>query len=135
MRLPTSRLRSAAAIATAAAIGAVLLLPLAPTLGCSRTPSAQATAQQLEQSFQHADVALRGTMTQASRALHESNYTLAIAIMANAVQDRPIDPAQRQAVDRVVTHTRRAVHTDPQLETPELYHAISALIESVHGEN
>ena len=68
-------------------------------------------------------------------ALQASNYTAAILIMDQVAQTQPVDEAQKKAVDSVITQTRQALQQNPQLDSPQLYKALSDLKVRVHGEN
>ena len=103
--------------------------------GCSRKPSGQGTAQQLQDSFQKADAPIVEQVAQAGSALTASNYTQAILIMDRVVQSQPINPSQREAVDALIIQTRLAIQRDPKLDSPQLYQALSDLLVRVHGEN
>ncbi|MBI3852341.1 MAG: hypothetical protein HY298_18960 [Verrucomicrobia bacterium] len=103
--------------------------------GCSKHQTAQATAEQLQKSFEKADASLKQQVVEASTAFQASNYTQAIITMDRVVQTQPIDEAQKKAVDALIVQTRQAVQQNPKLDSPQLYKAMSDLMERVHGEN
>ena len=103
--------------------------------GCGQRHSTQAAAEQLEQSFQRSEAALKQEVGRAASALQTSNYVAALLIMDQVVQARPIDDGQKRAVDTLILQARQAVAQNPKLNTPELYKAMSDLMVRVHGEN
>ena len=115
----------------------VSLVVVAGTLtGCgAKNQSAKVTAEQLQKSFQKADASVSAEVAQASTALKASNYTEAIIIMNRVVQAQPVNEAQKKAVDALIVQTRKAAQEDPKLNSPQLYQAISDLMDRVHGEN
>ena len=108
----------------------VMALALA---GCGQ--STKATAAQLQQSYAKATDPVREEVTQATAALQAGNYSQAISTLNRVAQAQPVDAAQKEAVGAVIQQTRKAVHDNPKLNTPELYKAMSQLITTVHGEN
>ena len=114
---------------------ACLIMAAAAAAGCSRKPSAQAAAQQLQDSFQKAEAPIVEQVTQARAALASSNYTQAILILDHVVQNQPVSPSQREAVDALIIQTRQAIQRNPKLDSPQLYQALSDLLVRVHGEN
>lgn len=105
------------------------------TAGCGRNPSAKAAAEQLEKSFAKSEADLKQEVVRAGTALQTSNYAQALQIMDRVVQAKPIDEAQKQAVDALILQARRAAERDPKINSPELYKAMSELMVRVHGEN
>ena len=103
--------------------------------GCSKNQTAQATAEQLQKSFEKADASLKQQVAEAGTAFQASNYTQAILTMDQVVQTRPIDEAQKKSVDALIVQTRQAVQQNPKLDSPQLYKAMSDLMVRVHGEN
>lgn len=104
--------------------------------GCSRkSQSAKLAAEQLERSFAKADASITQQVAQASTALQAGNYSQAILTMHQVVQTPPVDPAQKQAVGTLIHQTRQAIQRNPQLNTPQLYKAMSELVERTYGEN
>lgn len=103
-------------------------------VGCGRKVDPPAT-EQLQQSFEKADAAIKQEINQANAAFQAGDYTRAITVMDRVVQTQPIDAAQKQAVDALIIQTRKAAHRDPKLNTPELYKATEDLVLRVHGEN
>lgn len=104
--------------------------------GCGRSGnSANATAEQLQQSYAHADAPVKQEVSQVSAALNAGNYTAAIVTMNRVAQMQPANDAQKQAVGALLRQTRLAVQQNPKLNNPELYKATSELILRVHGEN
>jgi len=104
--------------------------------GCGRkSPSAKEAAQQLERSFASAEATVTQEVAQASAALQAGNYSQAIQSMSRVVQTRPMDQAQKQAVGALIHQTRQAIRQNPQLNTPQLYKAMSDLVERTYGEN
>lgn len=103
-------------------------------VGCGRKADQPAT-EQLQQSFEKADAAIKQEIGQANAAFQAGDYTRAITVMDRVVQTQPIDAAQKQAVDALIIQTRKAAHRDPKLNTPELYKATEDLVLRVHGEN
>lgn len=115
-----------------------LILPLivvATLTGCGKKPTPNATAEQLKQSFAKAEAPQQDLVAQAGAALKSGDYTRALQTVDRAVQMRPADAAQKQAVGQLILQTRQAVQKDPQLNTPQLYKAMADLIQSTHGEN
>ncbi len=112
-----------------------VVLVAALIAGCSKSQSAKAAAEQLQKSFEKADTTLKQQVAQAGAALQASNYTAAILIMDQVAQTQPVDEAQKKAVDSVITQTRQALQQNPQLDSPQLYKALSDLTVRVHGEN
>jgi len=104
-------------------------------VGCSKSQSAKAAAEQLQKSFEKADAAIKQDIVQANTAFQAGDYTHAITVMDRVVQTQPIDEAQKQAVAALIIQTRKAVEQNPKLNSPELYKALSDLFVRVHGEN
>ena len=104
-------------------------------LGCSRSQSAKATAEQLEKSYEKVDTTLKQQVAQAGSALQASNYTDAILIMNQVAQTQALDEAQKKAIGSVISQTRQALHHNPHLDNPQLYKALSELTVRAHGEN
>jgi Tfp pilus assembly protein PilF len=102
--------------------------------GCGKK-SDQLATEQLEQSFEKADAAVKQEIDQANTAFQAGDYTRALAVMDRVVQNQPIDAAQKQAVDALIIQTRQAAQQNPKLNTPELYKATETLMLRVHGEN
>ena len=113
----------------------MLLLIATALSGCSRKPTSEATAEQLKQSFAKAEAPQQDLVAQAGAALKSGDYTRALQTVDRAVQLRPADAAQKQAVGQLILQTRQAVQKDPKLNTPQLYKAMADLIQSTHGEN
>jgi hypothetical protein len=107
---------------------------LAAGCAASNTPP-QATAQQLQQSFQKAEAPIVEEVVQASTALQASNYSEAVIIMNQVAQAQPLDTAQKAAVDALLIQTRKAIERNPKLDSPQLYQAMSELLVRAHGEN
>ena len=104
--------------------------------GCGgKNQSAKDASEQLAKTFEKADASARDEVVQVKSALQSSNYVQAITIMDRVVQARPIDDAQKQAVDALIIQTREAVAKNPKLDSPQLYKAMSDLLVRVHGEN
>ncbi len=104
--------------------------------GCDhKNHSAKVAAEELQRSFLKADATTTKEITQASAALHESNYAAAILIMDHVAQAQIMDDAQKKAVDTLIVQTRQAVEQNPKLNSPQLYQALSDLMVRVHGEN
>jgi Flp pilus assembly protein TadD len=115
---------------------ALLALCVAVLLtGCGKNPTPEATAEKLKESFARADAPQQELVSQATAALQSGDYTRALTTMDRAVQMRPADAAQKQAVGQLILQTRQAVQRDPRLNTPQLYKAMADLIHSTHGEN
>jgi len=112
-----------------------LLIAAMAVSGCAKNQSAQATAEQLQKSFEKADASLKQQVVEVSTAFRASNYTQAIITMNRVVQAQPIDEAQKKAVDALISQARQAVQQNPKLDSPQLYKAMSDLTERVHGEN
>jgi hypothetical protein len=55
--------------------------------------------------------------------------------MDRVAQGRQVDEVQKKAVGTLIRQTHQAIQQDPNLNTPELYKAMSDLITHVHGEN
>lgn len=102
--------------------------------GCGKKSDRPAT-EQLQQSFEKADAAVKQEIVQANTAFQAGDYTRALTVMDRVVQTQPIDAAQKQAVDALIIQARKAAQQDPKLNTPELYKATEALMLRVHGEN
>lgn len=113
----------------------LLLLAAALLTGCTRKPTPEATAEQLKQSFAKAEAPQQELVAQANAALKAGDYTRALKTVDRAVQVRPADAAQKQAVGQLILQTRQAVQKEPKLNTPQLYKAMADLIHSTHGEN
>ena len=111
-------------------VAGAFLLP-----GCGKRPTPDATAEKLKQSFATAEAPQQELVTQAAAALKSGDYTRAVTTLDRAVQLRPADAAQKQAVGQLILQTRQAVQKDPKLNTPQLYKATADLIHSTHGEN
>lgn len=112
---------------------AVVLVAVA-VVGCGKK-SAKPATEQLQQSFEKADAAIKQDIVQANTAFQAGDYTRAITVMDRVVQTQPIDAAQKQAVDALIIQTRKAAQQDPKLNTPELYKAMEDLMFRAHGEN
>src|SRR5258708_732165 len=109
---------------------------LVAVAGCgAKNQPVKMTAEHLQKSFQKADASVTAEVVQASTALQASNYTQAVLIMDRVVQTRPIDDAQKKAVDALIIQTRQAINQNPKLDSPQLYQALSDLTVRVHGEN
>jgi prepilin-type N-terminal cleavage/methylation domain-containing protein/prepilin-type processing-associated H-X9-DG protein len=113
-----------------AILSATLFVP-----GCGKSPTSKATAERLEQSFAKGDSPQRELVQAAGAALQAGDFARALTTMDRAVQLRPADAEQKQAVGQLILQTRQAVQNDPRLNTPQLYRAMSDLITRVHGEN
>lgn len=103
-------------------------------VGCGKK-SAKPAPEQLQQSFEKADAAIKQEIVQANTAFQAGDYTRAITVMDRVVATQTIDAAQKQAVDALIIQTRQAAQQDPKLNTPELYKATEALMLRAHGEN
>ena len=114
---------------------AVALVAVAVS-GCTRKgQSAKLAAEQLQRSFAKADASVTQQVAQASTALQAGNYSQAIQTMNRVVQTQPVDQAQKQAVSTLIHQTRQAIQQNPQLNSPQLYKAMSELVERAYGEN
>jgi hypothetical protein len=114
---------------------AVALVAVAVS-GCTRKgQSAKLAAEQLQRSFAKADASVTQQVAQASTALQAGNYSQAILTMNRVVQTQPVDQAQKQAVSTLIHQTRQAIQQNPQLNSPQLYKAMSELVERTYGEN
>ncbi len=113
----------------------VVALVAVAAVGCGKSQSSKAAAEQLQKSFEKADPSLKQQVTEVSTAFQASNYNQAIIIMDRVVQTQPVDEAQKKAVDALIIQTRQAVEQNPKLNSPELYKAMSDLFVRVHGEN
>ena len=111
-----------------------LVIVAVTVVGCGKK-SAKPATEQLQQSFEKADAAIKEEIVQANTAFQAGDYTGAIAVMDRVVQTQPIDAAQKQAVDALIIQTRQAAQQNPKLNTPELYKATADLMHRVHGEN
>ena len=111
-----------------------LVIVAVTVVGCGKK-SAKPATEQLQQSFEKADAAIKEEVVQANTAFQAGDYTGAIAVMDRVVQTQPIDEAQKQAVDALIIQTRQAAQQNPKLNTPELYKATADLMNKVHGEN
>lgn len=103
-------------------------------IGCGKK-SARPATEQLQQSFEKADVAIKQDIVRANTAFLAGDYTRALAVMDRVVQSQPIDAVQKQAVDALIIQTRQAAQQNPKLNTPELYKATEDLMLRLHGEN
>ena len=108
---------------------------IAFTTGCDRKPTPKATAEQLQKSFAKSEAPQQELVSQATTALQAGDFTGAMVTLERAVQLRPADAAQKQAVGQLILQTRLAIQQDPKLNTPQLYQAMDKLITRVHGEN
>jgi len=117
--------------------GIIAVAALTLTIGgCGpKNRSVKDASEQLAKTFEKADASAREEVFQVKSALQSSNYVQAITIMDRVVQSRPIDDAQKQAVDALLIQTRQAVENNPKLNSPQLYKAMSDLLVRVHGEN
>ena len=111
-----------------------LLVVAMAAFGCGKK-SAKPATEQLQQSFEKADAAIKQEIVQANSAFQAGDYTRALTVMDRVVQTQPIDAAQKQAVDALIIQSRMAAQQNPKLNTPELYKATEALMLRVHGEN
>lgn len=111
------------------------LLAVALLAGCGKPSTPEATAEKLKESFAKAEAPQQELVAQATTALKSGDYTRALSTLDRAVQMRPADAAQKQAVGQMIQQTRQAVQKDPRLNTPQLYKAMADLIHSTHGEN
>jgi hypothetical protein len=111
-----------------------LVIVAVTVVGCGKK-STKPVTEQLQQSFEKADAAIKEEVVQANSAFQAGDYTGAIAAMDRAVQNQAIDAAQKQAVDALILQTRQAAQQNPKLNTPELYKATADLMHRVHGEN
>ena len=112
---------------------AVVIVAVA-VVGCGKK-SAKPATEQLQQSFEKADAAIKQDIVQANTAFQSGDYTHAITVMDRVVQTQTIDAAQKQAVEALIIQTRRAIQQNPKLNTPELYKATADLVLRIHGEN
>ena len=111
-----------------------LVIVVVAVVGCGKKADKPAT-EQLQQSFEKADAAIKQEIVQANTAFQAGDYTRALAAMDRVVQTQPIDAAQKQAVDALIIQTRQAAQQNPKLNTPELYKATADLMLRLHGEN
>jgi outer membrane protein assembly factor BamD (BamD/ComL family) len=111
-----------------ALVGAVLA-------GCGKSRSPEAAAQQLQQTYEMAEAPVKQDVAQATAALRSGDYAAAIIMMDRVTRTQPVSEAQKQAVGVLIQQTRQAVKQNPELNSPELYKAMSDLVIRVHGEN
>ncbi len=103
-------------------------------VGCGK-PADKPAPEQLQESFDKADAAIKQEIVEANAAFQAGDYTRAITVMDRVAQTQPIDAAQKQAVNALIIQTRKAAQQNPKLNTPELYKATEDLMLRVHGEN
>jgi ABC-type glycerol-3-phosphate transport system substrate-binding protein len=111
-----------------------VVLSVLTAAGCGKK-SAKPATEQLQQSFEKADAAIKQEIVQANTAFQAGDYTRAITVMDRVVATQTIDAAQKQAVDALIIQTRQAAQQNPKLNTPELYKAMEDLMLRAHGEN
>jgi hypothetical protein len=102
-------------------------------VGCG-PKSAKPATEQLQQSFEKADAAIKQEIAQANTAFQAGDYARAITVMDRVVQAQPLDAAQKQAVDALIIQSRKAAQQNPKHNTPELYKATEDLMLRVPGE-
>lgn len=118
---------------TGGRLAGVIIVALA-VAGCGKE-SARPATEQLQQSFEKADAAVKQEIVQVNAAFQAGDYTRALGVMDRVLQTQTIDAAQKQAVDALIIQSRKAAQQDPKLNTPELYKATEALMLRAHGEN
>jgi len=101
--------------------------------GCGK-PSSKPVTEQLQQSFEKADGAIKQDIDQAKTAFQAGDYTRAITVMDQVVQTQPIDEAQKRAVEALIVQTQKAAEKNPKLATRELYKATSDLVQRMYPE-
>lgn len=111
-----------------------MIIAVVGVAGCSKS-SDKLVTEQLNQSFEKADAAVKQEVVQVNTAFQVGDYTRAISLMDQVVKNQTIDAAQKQAVNTLIIQTRQAAQQNPKLNTPELYKATEALMLSAHGEN
>lgn len=111
-----------------------MIIAVVGVAGCSKS-SDKLVTEQLNQSFEKADAAVKQEVVQVNTAFQAGDYTRAISLMDQVVKNQTIDAAQKQAVNTLIIQTRQAAQQNPKLNTPELYKATEALMLSAHGEN
>jgi len=81
-------------------------------------------AEQLRKSFDKAEEPIKQQTAEAVAALLAKDYVRAVGNMSQVVRkQRTLDPAQKKALDELVSHTRKAAERDPQVNTPQLFKA------------
>lgn len=116
----------------------MMAVALAATLlgGCGRkSPSVKEAAAQLERSFAGAEATVTQEIARVSATFQAGHYGQAIQSLSRVVQTRPMDDAQKKAVGALIYQTRQALRQNPELHTPQLYKAMSDLLERTYGEN
>ena len=101
-------------------------------VGCGKK-SAKPATEQLQQSFEKADAAIKEEVVQANTAFQAGDYTGAIAVMDRVVQTQPIDEAQSRLWTRLSfrpdkPRSRIRNSTRRNCEPADL-------MNKVHGEN
>ncbi len=113
----------------------VLIFSLSVASCSQKKPTTQAATETLQKSFQNSDPSVTKEIVEANAAFRAANYTQAMLLLNHAVGDKPVDAAQKKAIDGLIHQTRQAIQQDPKLDSPDLYNAISQLVTRVHGEN
>ena len=81
-------------------------------------------AEQLGKSFDKAEEPIKQQTAEAVAALLAKDYVRAVGNMSQVVRkQRTLDPAQKKALDELVSHARKAAERDPQVNTPQLFKA------------
>ena len=106
--------------------------------GCGK-PQVNAPAE-LQKGFAKSEPAIKEDVQKASAHLQSGNYVEAMqaldrAVAAQQTQNQPMDEQQKKAVGAAVSTARQAVEKNPKLNTPQLYKAMTDLIERAYGEN
>jgi hypothetical protein len=109
-------------------LGVVLL-----AAGPSACRPARIDTSTVEQTFQGADAAINGDVTQAVNALKTGNFDAAIAPLKRVIQSGGLNDQQKEAVAGLLTSMQTAITRSPRKYTIDLYNSVSDLTAYLDG--
>ena len=108
-----------------------LVLALA-VAGCKREAQPDATAP-LQQSYQGAAPEVQKAVNTVTASLKAGNYAEATRVLTPLVTQRPMTPAQREAVGVALQQINQAIAANPSLDTREMYEMRAKMFQAVHS--
>ena len=100
--------------------------------GCKREAQPDATAP-LQQSYQGAAPEVQKAVNTVTASLKAGNYAEATRVLTPLVTQRPMTPAQREAVGVALQQINQAIAANPSLNTREMYEMRAKMFQAVHS--
>ena len=100
--------------------------------GCKREAKPDATAP-LKQSYKAAAPEVQKAVNTVTASLKAGNYAEATRVLTPLVTQRPMTPAQREAVGVALQQINQAIAANPSLNTREMYEMRAKMFQAVHS--